>query len=467
MADQPNILVILSDQHAPMYSGPYGHPIVQTPNMDRLAREGSVFENAYCNSPICVPSRMTLMSGLHLHHSGIWDNGVPLPSDTVTWAHYARAAGYDAVLAGKMHFRGLDQLHGFRAQLAYDINAQNLPKIPNWAAPPPVRETPWLEIRAEAGSSKEIVADDAVAEAALQYLRDPARKAQPWALVAGFVAPHPPFVVPQRYMDIYLPDEMDLPDVPVGHMADLHPAYQRILQWRGLVEGGISEANIRRARSVYYGLVTYLDDKIGQLIAALEETGQYDNTVIIYLSDHGEMLGEHGLWYKCNFYEQSVRIPLIIAGPGLPQNQRIPQVASTVDVTATLLDLLNADVFSPLDGESLLPLLRGEADGWKDEAISEFYADGSTRPWAMLRQGRYKYVYSHNDPPELYDLEDDPGEFRNLAADPAHQPVLERMTNSLLSRWKPDEIDRRIQQSQRERTLIYDDLFRYLLEPTS
>ena len=465
--ERPNILVIMSDQHAPMYSGPYGHPIVNTPNMNRLAVEGTVFDDAYCNSPICVPSRMTFMTGLHLHHSGIWDNGVPLPSDTVTWAHQVKAAGYDVALAGKMHFRGLDQLHGFRAQLAHDINAKNLPMIRDWDDGLETRETPMTHIKAEAGRSKEIEADDAVTAAALAYLREPVRGEQPWVLVAGYVAPHPPFVVPQSYLDMYPPEEMDLPQIPDGHLDQLHPAYDRQLRWRNLQKGAISEDNIRRVRSAYYGLVSYLDDQIGHLLTALEETKQFDNTIIIYVSDHGEMLGEHGLWYKCNFYEQSVRIPLILAGPGIPAQQRLPQVVSTVDLTATLLNMAGVESAVPFDGDSLIPLLNGDKDDWKDEALSEFYADGSTRPWAMLRQGQYKLVYSHNDPLELYDLENDPGEFHNLAGDERYRAIVDQLCDSLLLRWNPVDLNQKIRQSQKARRLIYNDLFAYLLEAQS
>ena len=462
MLEQPNILVIMSDQHAPMFSAPYGHPIVQTPNMDRLAQNGVVFENAYCNSPICVPSRMTFMTGLHLHHSGIWDNGVPLPSDRVTWAHQLKSVGYDVVLSGKMHFRGLDQLHGFRAQLAYDINAQNLPKVRDWSDGLESNH-PVTEIKAKAGRSQEIDADDAVTQASLTYLRDPERKSQPWALVAGYVAPHPPFVVLQKYIDMYPAEEIDLPTIPEGHLDNLHPAYQRQLKWRGWQLDQITEENIRRVRSVYYGLVTYLDDQIGHLLKALEETGQLDNTIIIYVSDHGEMLGEHGLWHKCNFYEQSVRIPLIISGRDTPTGKRISEVVSTVDLTATLLDIAGVKSIAPLDGSSLFPLMKAENGEWKDEALSEFYADGSTRPWAMLRQGKYKLVYSHHDPLELYDLENDSGEFHNLAQQDDYQTVLNTMLSSLMERWNPDEINRLVLQSQKERRLIYDDLFAYLL----
>lgn len=463
MTEQPNILVILSDQHGAQWSAPYGHPIIQTPNMDRLAAQGTVFDNAYCNSPICVPSRMSFMTGLHVRHTKVWDNGVPLPSDVPTWAHLARTAGYDVVLSGKMHFRGLDELHGFRKQLAYDINAQNLPNIPDWSQPLP-QKPPVTKIKAEIGRSKEVIADDAVTAAALSYIKEDARQKHPWAMVTGYVAPHPPFVVPQEYAEMYPPEEMDLPHIPNGHLEQLHASHQRMVKWRGQTAGGISEANIRRARSIYYGLITYLDDQIGQLLAALEETNQLENTIIIYMSDHGEMLGEHGIWAKSNFYEQSAHVPLIISGPGLPQNQRISQNVSTVDVTATLLEIMNAQPIHPIDGNSLLPLMHDNGDDWKDEALSEYYADGSTRPWAMLKQEAYKLVYSHNEPMELYNLDDDPGEFNNLARDEAYGATRDRLAARLFEYINPAALDRTIRISQQERRLIYNDLFHYLLD---
>ena len=217
------------------------------------------------------------------------------------------------------------------------------------------------------------------------------------------------------------------------------------------------------AHAAYYGLVSYLDEKIGRLLDALEETGQRQNTVVVYVSDHGELLGEHGLWHKCCFYEGSVHIPLIISWPGyLPAGRRVREVVSLVDLTATLLDLAEAPAVASLDGSSLLPLACGEDTTWRNDALSEFYADGSTRPWAMLRRGRYKLVYSHEEAPELYDLETDPQEMHDLATDPACWEIREELIEQLLARWNPAALDRRIRQSQRERRLMYDSLFDYL-----
>ena len=454
----PNMLIIMADQHAPMFSGPYGHSVVRTPNMDRLASEGVVFDAAYCNSPLCVPSRMSFMTGRHIQHIGIWDNGVPLASEAATWAHAVRTQGYDAVLAGKQHFRGPDRLHGFRAQIARDINAENKPMIPDWSQELENRP-PFREIRTSAGLSEEVVADDEVEAAALAYLRHPDRQTGPWALNVGFVAPHPPWTVPPQFFDMYPPEEVDMPVIPPGHLEGQHPVHQRMRRWRGLAEGPLPEEAVRRARSAYYGLVTYLDEKVGRLLDALEETGLRENTVVVYTSDHGEFLGEHGMWYKCSLYEQAVRIPLIISWPGNLSRRRVKEPVSSVDLSATIVELAGAPRLDWMDGDSLLSLAKGESQDWKNEAISEYYAMGVTRPLAMIRQGRFKFNYSLGERAELYDLQDDPAELYDLGENPAYGDIRETLEARLLSQWDPAQLHEEIRQSQRERRLIYDFLF--------
>lgn len=451
---QPNLLIIMSDEHAPQFSGAYGHPIVRTPHMDRLARGGVLFESAYCNSPVCVPSRMSFMTGRYVHHIGAWDNASPLSSEIPTWAHLLRSVGYDAVLAGKQHFIGPDQLHGFRAQLARDLHAELLHPIYDWADGTPPASAPWPALaRAGPGSTTEIEVDDEVETAALAYLRDPARRQAPWALNASFIAPHFPFVVPQRYWDLYPTETVDLPVIPPGHLEGQHPVYQRIRSNFGLID--YPELLVRRARAAYYGLITYLDDKIGRLVAALDETGQRDNTLIVYCSDHGEMAGEHGLWRKSNFYEHSARIPLIMSWPGrLPTGHRVPQTVSLVDLVATMVDAAGATPVGPLDGANLLALANGDAASWKDEAFSELHANGIARPIAMLRRGRYKLNFSLDDAPELYDLVADPGELRDLSRDPDYRSIVDDMRTQLLSSWDPVDLERKVRLSQRARRLI-------------
>ena len=454
VSNLPNILFIMSDEHAPMYSGTYGHPLIKTPHMDRLAADGVTFDNAYCNSPLCMPSRMSFMTGRYIHHIGAWDNATPLPSDTVTWAHLLRGVGYDAVLSGKQHFEGLDQLHGFRAQLARDLHAENDHGVIDWENGTPAAARPWASLEeAGPGTTTEIKVDDLAEEQALAYLRDPTRKDQPWALNVSFIAPHFPLVVPQRFWDMYPLDEIDLPEIPEGHLENQHPVFKRMRSMFGCVD--FPEELVRRGRAGYYGLITYLDEKIGRLIETLEETGQLDNTVIVHTSDHGEMNGEHGMWRKSNFYEASARVPLQIVWPGhLPAGHRVDEVVSLVDLIATVVEITGAAPITPLDGDSLLPLMRGEAEDWKDEAFSEYLAHGVARPVAMLRRGRYKLIYSLGDAPQLYDVQTDPNEFNDLAGDTAYQSIVEDLQADLLSHWDPVDLEQRVQRSQKERILI-------------
>ncbi len=452
--NRPNILLIMSDEHAPMFSGTYGHPLVQTPNMDRLAASGMTFNNAYCNSPLCMPSRMSFMTGRYIHHIGTWDNATPLASDAVTWAHLLRTVGYDVVLSGKQHFCGKDQLHGFRAQLARDLHAERSHGVIGWEKGTPPASRPWPGLQqAGPGTTEEIEVDDLVEAEALNYLRGAAHKKQPWALNVSFIAPHFPLVVPQRFWDLYPLNEIDLPKIPPGHLENQHPVYKRMRSMFGCID--FPEELVRRGRAGYYGLITYLDEKIGRLLDVLEETDQVDNTIIIYTSDHGEMNGEHGMWRKSNFYEASVRVPLQIAWPGhLPTEGRINEVVSLVDLIATVVEVAGASPAALLDGESLLPLMRGEAESWKDEAFSEYLAHGVARPMGMLRRGKYKFNYSLGDSPELYNVQEDADEFHSLAADSAYQSVLEELQARLFSHWDPVKLERRVRQSQKERLLI-------------
>ncbi len=453
-ANQPNILLIMSDEHAPMFSGPYGHPLVQTPHMDRLADDGVTFTNAYCNSPLCMPSRMSFMTGRYIHHIGAWDNAAPLRPDAVTWAHLLRDVGYDVVLSGKQHFGGMDQLHGFSAQLARDLHAEKQHGLTDWDKGTPPASRPWQGLaQAGPGTTTEIEVDDLAEEAALTYLQDSARQEQPWALNVSFIAPHFPLIVPQRFWDLYPLDEIDLPNIPEGHLDNQHPVYQRMCSMFGCVD--FPADLVRRARAGYYGLITYLDEKIGNLLLTLEETGQLENTVVIYTSDHGEMNGEHGMWRKSNFYEASVRVPLQIMFPDrVSVGKRIDEVVSLVDLTATLVDIAGGHSLSQFDGDSLMALMEGNVTDWKDFAFSEYLAHGVQRPMAMLRKGRYKFNYSLGDPPELYDINDDPREFHNLANEQQYQTICSELETQLLAEWAPEEIEKQVRESQKARILI-------------
>ena len=471
MADNlPNILVIMSDEHGPMFSGTYGHPIVETPSMDRLADEGTTFENGYCNSPLCTPSRLSFMTGKYVSHCQGWDNSTPLDVGRITWPWLLKTKGYDTVLNGKMHMMGPRPLNGFDMQLTHDPHAAAAHTVLRWddgvtkadsgfTTQEPTNQRWASVIEAGPGRSKVIDHDDMVEDAAHEYMRDQDRKEKPWAMVCGFISPHFPLIVPEPYFSQYYPDNTDLPNNPPGHLENLPPAAKRLQTYTGTA-GPYTDDELRRARAAYYGMISFLDDKIGRLLDTLEETGQRENTVVIHTSDHGEMAGEHGLWRKMNFYEQAARVPLQISWPGrLPEGKRVLEATSNVDFVATLLDIVGIDPAAwDMDGDSFLQYLQGTEDTLKDEVICEYLGPGTDGPRIMVRQGEWKLSYTHRDPPEfeLYNLKDDPGEFENLADRQETKVVQERLFARAMEVWRgdPDGVDQRVRESQKERYLL-------------
>jgi choline-sulfatase len=449
---RPNLLVIMSDQHAARWCGFGGDRIVRTPHLNRLAERGVVFENAYCNSPICVPSRMSFLTGRHVQHIGIWDNHTILPSETPTFAHGLMRAGYDVVLNGKMHFRGPDKLHGFRAQLSADPAGDDPGSfpIPRWREGGRVPLRPHIGTALTFGEGIGKREDYEAEAAAVSYLEDPARRAQPWAMVVGIYAPHPPWQAQREYLDQYRREEIPLPHLPAGYVEHQHPVHRRKRElWQ---KAEFPDEMVRGARHTYFALTTRVDDQIGRVLAALERSGQREDTLVVYTSDHGEMLGEHALWNKSSLLEESAHVPMIFSWPGtLTEGRRVAECVSLVDLTATLLDFAGAPRDLPLDGRSLQALASGTDRNWPDEAISELYATWTDRPIAMLRRGRYKLHLSHQERPQLYDLKRDPREFDDLAADPAHATILGELTRRLTSRWDSDRLNQRVLESQDQR----------------
>jgi choline-sulfatase len=461
--DKPNILVIMSDEHGPMFSGLYGHPIVRSPHLDALGQSGIVFDAGYCNSPLCVPSRASFVAGIQTGRTGAYDNGAPFPSETVTFPYLLRGAGYEVVLDGKMHFIGPDKLHGFERQLTRDAHGRGDVTGHEWQEDHPAGGPAMRRRIEEAGPGRasHLDFDDEVEAAALDWLREPDRKERPWCLVASFLCPHFPLIVPEPYFSQYYPNNVDLPVIPQGHLKSQHPAHERVRRTFALYD--YTEEQVRVARAAYYGLITYLDDKIGRLMAALRETGQYENTVVVYTSDHGDLIGDHGLWWKNSFYEQSSRVPILFSWPGtLPSGKRFGGAMSNVDVARTLVDIGGGAEPEDWDGDTLLPLMRalgtaGEAEAssrWKDEAICEYYGHATNRPQRMLRAGRWKYNYYHREPAELYDLATDPGELHDLAGQPDVAGIESALRRRVLADWDPDEVERTVRRSQRARRAI-------------
>jgi choline-sulfatase len=413
--DRPNFLIIMTDEHNPRVSSPHGHPFIRTPNLQRLADRGVVFENGYCNSPLCVPSRASFMTGKHLYRIGVWDNDTSLSSNEPSWAHRLNLAGYDTALSGKMHFIGEDQLHGFQRRLVSDIHGKLMRTLLDWNT----KEgwaTPGHRGRlkeAGPGDYLDQQYDDCVTARSIDYLAEPERKERPWALCVGLITPHFPLIVRRRYWDLYYPRHADLPNIPPGHLERLHPQNQRLREYFGLADA--TDEETRRGRAAYYGLITFADERIGFVLDALERNGLDENTVVVYVSDHGEMMGEHGMWWKCSFYEASSRVPILVSWPRRFAPGRRTAITSLVDVTRTVLDLAGCEVDeADLDGRGLTGLLDGrEADGG-GVAFSEYEAHGTDRPARMVRRGRFKLNYHHNEAPELFDLVADPDEFTDL-----------------------------------------------------
>ncbi len=454
----PNILIIMSDEHNPAMSSPYGHPAVRSPAMQRLADAGAVFENAYCNFPLCAPSRASFMTGRYASDIGVWDNGSDYGTGEPTWAHRLNARGYETTLAGRMHFIGPDVRHGFARTLVGDYHAGRWAPLVTWASDPkqgsdpePSR-VPIIE-GARPGDSDYQRYDQAVTVAATEYLSESERHQRPWALAVGFLLPHFPFTVREPYFRRYFPAHADVPDIPAGHIDRLHPFNHRLRRFMGLLDG-VSDEAVARARATYYGMVDCCDENLGRVVDAVHEHGLAANTIIAYVSDHGEMAGEHGMWNKSCFYEGSARVPMIVSWPGrIEPGRRIGQVVSLLDLVRTLLDIAGDDT-GDLPGASLAGVLDGSVPESDGQAIAEHTAHGNDIPGCMIRCGRFKLNAYLNEAFELYDLEADPGEFEDLAGDPEHADVVADLSAELLRDRDLEEIDRRVREAQRRRAML-------------
>jgi choline-sulfatase len=460
---QPNILLLQADQLAAAFLPPYGHPIVQAPNIAGLADGGTTFESAYCASPLCSPSRFAMLSGRRASSIGAFDNAAEFPASVPTITHMLRAAGYQTALAGKMHFVGPDQLHGYEERFTTDVYPADFEWTPDWRRPPN-EPVPWYHNMSsvlEAGVRASGWATDFDAEVsftATRRIRELDRRGddRPFFLTVSFTNPHDPWELPQRHWDIYDAAGIDLPDVGLMSHDKADPHSLRLRGMYGVDHHGpLSDAALRRARHGYYSAVSYLDERVGEVLAALDETGHTQDTVVIFTSDHGEMLGERGLWYKMAFFENACRVPLIVRGPGVGSG-RVSSPVSHLDLVPTLLDLCGADnAGEPLEGTSLAPLLAdGASGGGPESVVGEYLAEGVQHPMVMIRRGRHKFIRCDGDPDQLYDLDADPLELTNLAADTAHANLAEQFRRETDERWDVPELECRVLESQRARLLV-------------
>ncbi|MFT4189267.1 MAG: choline-sulfatase [Aeromicrobium sp.] len=459
MTRRPNIVLIQADQLAAQALGAYGNSVVISPRLDRIADEGVVFDRAYCNSPLCAPSRASMMTGLLPSEIGAYDNGADFASSVPTFAHVLRGAGYRTALIGRMHFIGPDQLHGFEQRLTTDVYPAGLDMVPDWELPPAER-LPWYHEASSVFSAGASVAtvqrdfDDEVVFRTLRHLNDLARDPgdDPFLVVASFIHPHDPYEPPAEHWALYDDVEIDDPRVAPVDFDDLDPHSQRLQQMSGFDQKVPDVEETRRARRAYYASVSYVDENVGRILDRLDALGLREDTVVIVTSDHGDLLGERGLWYKMSPFEQSSRVPLIVHAPERFAARRVDAPVSLIDLLPTLADLAGADA-PETSGRSLTEMLVGENTEPEDVVI-EYLAEGVTAPHLTVVRGPYKFVRCPGDPDQLFDVAADPDELADLADDPAYREVADGLRAVLAERYDLDALRADVRRSQRRRQAV-------------
>ena len=438
---------------------------LHVPHLRALAARSARFTTTYTASPLCAPARASFMSGQLPSRTRVYDNAAEFASDIPTFAHHLRRAGYRTCLSGKMHFVGPDQLHGFEERLTTDIYPADFGWTPDYTRPDERIDWWYHNLGSVTGAgtaeiTNQLEYDDEVAFNATARLHDLSRRQdpRPWLLTVSFTHPHDPYVARPGFWDLYADCPALDPAVPPIPFEAQDPHSQRLMLASDHAAFPITADDVRRSRQAYFANLSYLDEKIGEILGVLDRTGMAEDTIVVFLSDHGDMLGERGLWFKMSFREAASRVPLMIAAPGLsPGRHDAP--ASTLDILPTLADLCGLDLatIAPwTDGESLVPVSTGTAT--RGPVPMEYAAEGSIAPMVALRDGPYKLTVCPVDPPMLFDLTADPHESRDLAADPAHAATLARMLAAVAARWDLPAFDRAVRESQARRHFVYDAL---------
>lgn len=466
---RPNILVVQADQLTAKVLPMYGKASVITPNLSRLAERGVTFVNAYCNNPVCAPSRASMLTGRLSSAVGAYDNAAEFPSSTPTIAHYLRHQGYRTCLSGKMHFIGADQLHGFEERVTTDIYPSDFGWTADWRQTEEPYSPSRMSLRSvvEAGLCErnlQIDYDEEACYRAEQWLFDWARDSdqRPFLLWASFTHPHNPFITTREYWDLYDHAAIDLPRVPFIPIDQRDPWSQRYAYTIRADEHDISEEHIRTARHAYYAMTSYFDALLGRLLRTLDRIGAAGHTYVFVIADHGEMLGERGSWFKFQPFEGSVRVPMVVGGPGVKAGHREEKAVSLLDLLPTFNAIAGDDtgveLVDPLDGASLEGMLHGDASGRDDAVPIEFLGEGVYAPACILVRDGMKYVHCRNDPPMLFDLRADPDELVNLIGRPEHEARERALRDEVLARWDCGALEQRVLASQRRRLFVQQAL---------
>ena len=465
MTTGPNILIFMVDQLAGTLFPDGPAEFLKVPHLRGIAENGVRFASSYSASPLCAPSRASFMSGLLPSRTGVYDNAAEFASSIPTFAHHLRRAGYRTCLSGKMHFVGPDQLHGFEERLTTDVYPADFAWTPDWTNPE--QRIDWwyhnLGSVTDAGTAEitnQLEYDDEVASFAKQRLYQMARQARdrPFCLTVSFTHPHDPYVARRKYWDLY--PEADLPPlaVPAIPYEEQDPHSQRLFRAADYRKFEIGEQNVIDSRRAYFANISYLDDKIGEILQVLRDCDLDRDTVILFCADHGDMLGERGLWFKMCFFEGSIRVPLIIHAPDRFAPRLVTDPVSTLDILPTLVALAGgASDNLAVDGRSLLDLCAGSARP-ATPVLAEYAAEGSVDPLVMIRSGKWKFAHCDADPPQLFDLGADPLERVNLAGDPARSATEAAFRDQVAETWDIARFRSDVLRSQAHRLTVYPAL---------
>lgn len=464
MTDQPNILFLQVDQMAASALRCYGDAICHAPTLEALAARGVVFEQAYCNYPLCAPSRFSMATGQLASRVRAYDNAAEFSAEIPTYAHYLRAAGYQTALSGKMHLIGPDQFHGFEARLTADLYPADFAWVPNWQdeGSRDTNDPRAVRIAGICQRSVQIDYDEEVTHRAVQHLFDMARSddKRPFFLQVSYTHPHEPYLCQRKFWDLYEGVPLPMPQVPALSEAE-HDAHSlRLLKSFGMLGIRFEDKDVARAIRAYYGSISYIDSLVARVLEALEAGGFAENTAIVFTSDHGEMLGERGMWFKKHFFEKSMRVPLILSAPGIAPG-RVKDLVSLVDLLPTFAGLAGrAPEVETLDGIDLATVL-GSGSGAPGRAVyAEYLAETTPAPIFMIRRGRFKFITSSSDGEMLFDLEADPHERDNLARQGAYRATLEEFRREAADKWDEPRLADDIRLSQRRRLLVREAMAR-------
>ncbi len=456
---RPNFLIIQADQLTSQVLASYGHQLAKTPHIDALTARGTVFSNAYCSYPLCGPSRMSMMTGRLASRIDAFDNAAQLSSEIPTFAHYLRAEGYRTTLTGKMHFVGPDQLHGFEERLTTDIYPGDFYWTENLESRDEKHKSDdrGVTFCGICDRSVQLDYDELAMFHAEQHLWDVARRrdTRPFCLFVSLTHPHDPYFCKQEHYDRYSDDEVPLPTVGRVPTQAADPLSQFIMD-RHVLNQDFDPAIIRKARRAYFGSVSYVDDQVGRLMSVLDASGMTDDTVIVILGDHGEMLGERGMWFKRHHYEWSARVPMIFSGGPVPNAVSDRNVTLT-DLMPTLMTLAGGAgtgaLAEEIEGRDLVSMMNGQG-GEDNVALAEVMSDGLAAPVFMVRRDDWKLIWGPTHPAQLYDLGSDPDEETDLGADPANALKRDALIAEAQAAWDAEELQARIDRSISRRLLI-------------